>query len=210
MAKNTDLLTVKSLVFSALMGLSPFIFASDLRCENSSQGLCQNALKPSLTRLKQQQLTATLVTDAPLRLLRDTQALWLARVKQCKTVRCYQQQIEARLDDLNIYTSLNQTMTQHYVKFEQGQIAKQAVHLKIHQLSKDSLKIEGWAYRSPNNRLERQVIPFLAYTTPQDKQQITDNEHDCRYEFRYSKALLVVSSQQIGCERFNGVYRLYD
>ena len=210
MAQNTDLSIFKSLVLWTLLGMSPLTTASLFDCEQSRQGLCNDTLKQPRNTLQQQHLTALLVTDAPLRLLHDTHTLWLNRAKQCKTLRCYQQQIDARLDDLKIYTSLNQTMTQHYIKFEQAQIANPAVHLKIHQLSKDSVKIEGWAYRSPNNRPDRQVITFLAYSTHQDKTKIVDNEHDCHYHFAYSKALLVVSSQQLGCERFNGVYRLYD
>ena len=114
------------------------------------------------------------------------------------------------LDDLNIYISLNQSLTQHYLKFEQGQMAKQPIHLKIHQLTKDRIKIEGVAYRTPNYRAETQTIPFLAYTTTETKSQITDNEHDCKYNFNYSKAILTVSTEQKGCERFSGIYRLYD
>ena len=84
------------------------------------------------------------------------------------------------------------------------------VHLKIHQLTKDRIKIEGSAYRNPNNRVETQTIPFLAYTTPDAKTEITDNEHDCKYKFQYTKAVLLIKTQQKGCERFSGVYRLYD
>ena len=59
-------------------------------------------------------------------------------------------------------------------------------------------------------RAEAQAIPFLAYTTPDQKSQITDNEHDCKYQFSYSKALLAVKTSQKGCGRFAGIYRLYD
>ena len=98
----------------------------------------------------------------------------------------------------------------NYLKFENGHFAKQQVHLKVHQLSKDRIKVEGIAYRSPNNRLDTQTVSFLAYTTPEQKSAITDNEHDCQYQFNYSKALLSVKTSQKGCERFAGVYRLYD
>ena len=101
-------------------------------------------------------------------------------------------------------------MTQHYLKFEHGAIAKQPVHLQVHQLSKDKIKIEGIAYRSPNNRIETQTISFLAYTTPDQKQNITDNENNCHYQFNFQKAILSVKSESKACNRFVGVYRVYD
>ncbi|MCO8042457.1 hypothetical protein OC498_07830 [Acinetobacter bohemicus] len=172
--------------------------------------MCSSDLDEPREKLANQYLTAFLITDAPLYLLKDTHQLWAKRIQQCKTLDCFKQQFELRLDDLNIYISLNQSLTQHYLKFENGYMAKQPVHLKIHQLSKDRIKIEGIAYRSPNNRPETQTVPFLAYSTPDTKTQIFDNEHDCKYQFRYDKAILKVSSPQKGCERFNGIYRLYD
>ena len=45
---------------------------------------------------------------------------------------------------------------------EHGDLAKQPVHIQIHQLDKDKLKIEGIAYRNPNNRLETQILSLLA------------------------------------------------
>lgn len=160
--------------------------------------------------LNERFLTSYLVTDAPTQLIQDTQQLWLNRLQQCKNKNCVSLQINQRIDDLNFYMSMNQTLTQHYIKFEQGKIAAQPVHLKIHQLSKDRVKIEGIAYRSPNNRLETQTIPLLAYTTTQNKHEIIDNEHDCQYKLKYQKSLLIVSTEQTGCERFSGIYRLYD
>ena len=143
--------------------------------------VCSASLAESREKITDQYFTAFLITDAPVRLLQDSQQLWATRLQQCKTLDCFKQQFEWRLDDLNVYISLNQSLTQHYIKFEQGQIAKQPVHLKIHQLTKDRIKVEGLAYRNPNNRAEKQIIPFLAYTTPETKNQITDNENDCRY-----------------------------
>lgn len=78
--------------------------------------------------------------------------MWLRQTQQCKTNSCIQQQFDVRGDDLNFYASLKQTLTQHYLKFENGHIASQPVHLQIHQLAKDKIKIEGLAYRNPNNR----------------------------------------------------------
>lgn len=84
------------------------------------------------------------------------------------------------------------------------------MHLQVHQLTKDKIKIEGIAYRNPNNKLETQTIPFLAYTTTEKKDEIIDNEHDCKYQFNFNKAILSVKTKQKGCERFVGVYRVYD
>jgi hypothetical protein len=51
---------------------------------------------------------------------------------------------------------------------------------------------------------------LLAYTTPEKKNQILDNEHDCKYVLNFQKAILSVTTTQKGCERFTGIYRLYD
>ncbi len=183
---------------------------SQASTSSSLKKVCSERFVVVRSDLSNKILTAYLISDAPTHLLQDSQQLWLQRLQQCKNNPCVQQQFEQRLDDLNVYTSLNQSLTQHYLKFEQGHIAKQPVHLKIHQLSKDRIKIEGIAYRSPNNRKETQTIAFLAYTTPEQKQNITDNEHDCKYQFEFQKALLTIKTQQKGCERFTGFYRLYD
>lgn len=145
-----------------------------------------------------------------MQLLHATQEMWLRQLQQCKSKTCYLQQFDARTDDLNFYTSINQTLTQHYLKYEHGDLAKQPVHIQIHQLDKDRLKIEGTAYRSPNNRLETQTMSLLAYSTSDQKNQIIDNEKKCQYQFDFQRALLVVRSEQKGCERFTGIYRLYD
>ena len=192
---------------------TPFAFAAVIDCNRHNAELkkvCSKQYTEQRLKLEHKFLTAYLVTDAPVQLLHDTQHIWLKQLQQCKSPSCYQQQFDARVDDLNFYTSMNQTLTQHYLKYEQGRLAKQAVHLQIHQLDKDKLKIEGLAYRNPNNRLEKQTIALLAYSTPQQKNQITDNEKKCQYQFDYQKALLIVKTEQKGCERFSGVYRLYD
>ena len=44
----------------------------------------------------------------------------------------------------------------------------------------------------------------------EQKSEILDNEHNCKYQFNFQKALLNVKTQQKGCERFSGIYRLYD
>lgn len=172
--------------------------------------LCHARFSESRQRLNDVSLTTLLITDAPLKLIKDSQTLWFNRLQQCKNYDCYQQQFEARIDQLNFFTSLNQTLTQHYLKFENGQIAKQPVHLQIHQLNKDNLKIEAIAYRNPNNASNKQSLSFLAYSNAAEKLQIQDNENDCKYDFKYQKSILVVSTEQQGCETFTGIYRLYD
>lgn len=172
--------------------------------------ICSTHFDQQRNELNNKTLSAYLISDAPMQLLQDTQQLWLQRLTECKSKNCVEQQFELRFFDLDLYTSMKQSLTQHYIKFENGKIATQPVHFKIHQLSKDRIKIEGIAYRNPNNRTERQIYPFLAYTTPEQKQHITDNEHNCSYQFDYQKALLKITTQQKGCERFTGLYRLYD
>lgn len=203
-----------AVLFMSSVSIS-FAYAEPIYCQNTDSKLnhpklCVESLKERRVQFNEQLQTTYLVTDAPLRLIEDTQTLWLNRIQQCKSLNCLKQQLDIRFEDLNIYRSMNQTLTQHYLKFEQGQIAKQPIHIKIHQLSKDRMKIEGMAYRNPNNRLETQNIPLLAYTTPDKKHEILDNEHDCKYQLNFQKALLVVNSTQSGCERFVGIYRLYD
>ena len=216
MLLKTDINIIKKFglfVFLGL-GLSVVSHANNIDCHHAmgqvQKNFCSDGFWEQREKLDTLFLTAQLITDAPLRLLQDTQQIWYNRVQQCKTLDCFKQQFEIRHEDLNIYTSMNQSLTQHYLKFENGHFAASPIHLKVHQLSKDSIKIEGIAYRNPNNRLDTQIIPFLAYTTPEQKSKITDNENDCKYQFNYSKALLSVKTEQKGCERFSGIYRLYD
>ena len=172
--------------------------------------LCTPPFQDRVDQLNNLSLTTLLITDAPLRLIKDSEQLWYMRTTQCKSHSCYERQLDQRIDQLNFYTSINQTLTQHYLKFENGKVADQAVHLQIHQLSKDNIKIEGTAYRNPNNAFDKQTVPFLAYSTVSDKHTITNNENDCKYQFYYQKAILKVTTEQKGCERFSGLYRLYD
>lgn len=216
MLLNTDIKFFKTIASFIGLGCiySSLSYAQEIDCsapDNSAmKTMCSSAFDQQRQKLKNQYLTAFLISDAPLRLLDDTHSIWLKRVQKCKTESCFNQQFELRTDDLNFYTSLNQSLTQHYLKVEHGKLAKHPIHLQVHQLSKDSIKIEGIAYRNPNNKKDTQTVPFLAYTTPEKKQNIVDNEHDCKYQFDFNKAILTVKTQQKGCERFTGVYRLYD
>ncbi|MCU0188682.1 hypothetical protein, partial [Citrobacter freundii] len=60
------------------------------------------------------------------------------------------------------------------------------------------------------HRHEPQTLTLMAYRSPEQQSQILDNEHNCKYQFDFQKALLHVKTQQKGCERFSGIYRLYD
>lgn len=214
MPSNTDMNQLKRLSFVVTLSClcSSLVFAESIDCSNSKSELkiCSKTFSEARKQLNNKYLSAYLVTDAPLKLLQDTQTLWFRHTQQCKTNSCFQQQFDVRGDDLNFYASLKQTLTQHYLKFENGRIASQPVHLQIHQLAKDKIKIEGLAYRNPNNRKDAQTISLMAYSSPEQKSEILDNEHHCKYKFDFQKALLVVKTQQKGCERFTGVYRLYD
>ena len=216
MLVNTEINLIKTLCTLLSIGClcSTLTHAQKIDCSSantsSMKQICAENFTESREKLTNHYMTAFLVSDAPVQLLEDTHTLWFKRLQQCKSLNCYKQQFELRTDDLNFYTSLNQSLTNHYLKFENGKIASQPVHLQVHQLTKDKIKIEGIAYRNPNNKLETQTIPFLAYTTPDKKSEILDNEHDCKYQFDFNKAILSIKTEQKGCERFVGVYRIYD
>lgn len=214
MLSNTDMNQLKRLSFVVTLSClcSPLVFAESIDCSNTGAELkiCSKTFSESRKELNNKYLSAYLVTDAPLQLLQDTQKLWSKHTQQCKSNTCIQQQSDLRTDDLNFYASLKQTLTQHYLKFENGHLAAQPVHIQVHQLAKDKIKIEGIAYRNPNNRKETQTISLMAYSSPEQKSEILDNEHNCKYQFNFQKALLNVKTQQKGCERFSGIYRLYD
>lgn len=200
------------LLSTATIGIT---HAKALQCDGSDSPqffskLCSEAFSELRAEFNEHYQTTYLVTDAPIRLIDDTHQLWNQYIQQCKNSACLKRQMTLRIEDLNFYTSMNQSLTQHYLKFEKGRIATQPVHLKVHQLTKDRIKIEGIAFRDPNNRLKNQTIPLLAYTTNENKHAILDNENDCKYQLNFQKALLVVDSKQKNCNRFKGIYRLYD
>ncbi|MPW44780.1 A1S_1983 family putative colistin resistance protein [Acinetobacter guerrae] len=207
--KNVFCALTISFCFSSAYATDSFDCSKN-RASFASKKICSKNFMEARHELNNKFLVAYLISDAPIKLLYDTHSIWLNRLQQCKAQSCISQQFELREDDLNFYTSLNQSLTQHFLKFEHGKIAKQPIHLQVHQLTKDKVKIEGIAYRNPNNRNDSQTVPLLAYTAPDKKEQIFDNEHDCKYNFNFQKSILVVKTEQKGCERFSGIYRLYD
>lgn len=216
MLLNTEFNQIKTFLSGLILCTisSSAVYALPIDCEHQNNStlkkLCATTFKNQRAELNEKYLTAYLVTDAPIRLINDTHQLWFQRIQQCKSNECFKQQFDIRFEDLNFYTSMNQSLTQHFLKFEDGKISKQPVHLQIHQLTKDRIKVEGIAYRNPNNRHDTQIYSLLAYTTPEKKNEIMDNEHDCKYQLNFQKAILSVNTQQKGCERFTGIYRLYD
>ena len=166
-----------ALLLLSIAGLST-AYAQPVQCNSTSKLICADKLSPLRDQLNDKYLTAYLVTDAPLRLIDDTHRLWINRLQQCKSTGCVKAQFELRLEDLNFYTSMNQSLTQHFIKYENGKIAKSPVHLQIHQLSKDRIKIEGLAYRNPKNRTSSQTVSLLAYTTPNKK---NENLEFCKF-----------------------------
>ena len=216
MLLNTEFNQIKpllsALILSCISISAVYALPASCKQQNSStlKKLCSTQFKDLRSQLNEKYLTAYLVTDAPVRLINDTNQLWLNRLNQCKSTDCLKQQIDIRLEDFNFYTSMNQSLTQHFIKYEHGEISKQPIHLQIHQLTKDRIKIEGIAYRNPNNRKDTQTLALLAYTTPEKKSEILDNEHDCKYQLNFQKSILSIKTEQKGCERFTGIYRLYD
>lgn len=216
MLLNTEFNQTKTLLSALILSCisTSAVYALPVDCahQNAStlKTLCRTQFKDLRAELNEKYLTAYLITDAPIRLINDTNQLWFNRLKQCKSNDCFKQQIDIRLEDFNFYTSMNQSLTQHFIKYEHGEIAKQPIHLQIHQLTKDRIKVEGIAYRNPNNRKDTQIVTLLAYTTPEKKNEILDNEHDCKYQLNFQKSILSIKTEQKGCERFTGVYRLYD
>src|SRR5699024_1096559 len=122
MLQIIDVMIVLGLIFAGI-SVHPLDCKHDSKKTAAMTKVCSVALSQAGEELGAQYFTAFLITDAPVRLLQDTQQLWANRLQQCKTLDCFKQQFEWRLDDLNIYISLNQSLTQHYIKFEQGQMA---------------------------------------------------------------------------------------
>lgn len=217
MLLKTEINLVKSLgsILCLAYLCMPQTYAQDISCTQTNTAtlkvICNNDFTPLRQALDERSLTTYLITDAPIRLIQDTQILWWSRLENCKSFDCYKQQFEDRLEQLNIFTSLNQSLTQHYLKYENGVLQeKNPIHLQVHQLDKNNLKIEGLAYKNPNNTPEKRGLAFLAYTTTDQKTLITNNENNCIYTFSYSKAYLTIKSDQKKCRIFNGIYRLYD
>lgn len=217
---KTEYLSMKSILtlfslstltlLSSQVCLAQAIICDPANTQSLHKMLCSNDFKQQRLSLNEKFLTAYLVTDAPTELLDVSQQLWQKRTLQCQSKQCIKQQFELRSEELNFYTSMNQSLTQHFIKYNQGEMATPNVHVMVHQLSKERLKIEGYAYLNPNNKANLQQSTLLAYTTPNNKNAVVDNDRRCSYKMTFSKAMLVIQSSQKECQRFSGYYRRYD
>ncbi|WP_227539715.1 hypothetical protein [Acinetobacter sp. MB5] len=205
------------MVLFSLLVCSPS-YANTPLCQHqphkSHPSYCKTQYKAEVQQINKLYLTSSLITNAPLRLLQDTQNMWRTRLSECKNKSCISQQFDLRSEDLNAYSSLNQSLTQHFIKYHHGQIAQPHTYLQIHQLDQNKIKIEGWVYRNPNASLDKLSFAFLSYLNNAKKTKVTNNETTCQYQFNYQKTLLQVTSTNHvthkNCNRFTGTYRLYD
>lgn len=173
--------------------------------------VCQNQdLQKLNLEIQEKYLSAQLMSNAPLTLLRQSQQDWRKYVALCKNQRCLKEQFEKRLDDLTFIINMNQSLTQHFIRYAPKQPKQQMVTLQIQQLDKNKIKIEASQYRNPNNSEHQRIAYLRSYTSTQLQNQITDLETKCTYTLQRSGHLLNFRTQDPKCERFVGIYKLYD
>ena len=160
--------------------------------------------------IKEKYLVTQLMSNAPLSLVQHSQQSWEKYVRMCKTKHCIQNQFEQRIDDLGFMTSLNQSFTQHFIRYQGGAHTKQMTTLQLHQMDKNRIKIEGMQYRNPNNSESSRIAYLRSYTTTQFDSKIVDLETRCDYQLARTKYTLKFESADPKCQRFVGVYKLYD
>lgn len=168
---------------------------------------------PQLNTLKQavknKYLNAQLMSNAPLKVLDATQQGWLAHVELCKSTQCIVKQFNQRVDDLELFTSMNHSLSQFFVR-QSTATRSSYTQLQLHQLEKNRIKIEGMQYRNPNNSENSQIRYLRAYTSPDQLAQIVDVESKCTFSIVRTGHLLKFSSKDHACQYFTGLYRLYD
>lgn len=173
--------------------------------------VCKNSeLKQLNQQIQETYLTTQLMSNAPLNLLKISQMAWENYVKQCKNARCIQQQFEQRIDELTLLTTMNQSFTQHYIRYKASTIDPQMTQLQIQQLDKNRIKIEGIQYRNPNNSEQNRIIHLRSYTSPDQLTEITDLDSKCKYTLQRTAHTLNFYSTDHKCKRFIGIYKLYD
>ncbi|KAA8735459.1 hypothetical protein F4V57_01265 [Acinetobacter qingfengensis] len=160
--------------------------------------------------IKAKYLSAQLMSNAPLKLLKTTQIGWQHYVQECKTTRCIQQQFEQRINDLDLFTSMNQSLTQYFIRQNIEQRHTPLTQLQLHQLDKNRIKIEGIQYRNPNNAENTRVRYLRSYTSPDQFSQVIDLETKCKYSLERQGHLLKFSSKDGSCRYFTGIYKLFD
>lgn len=175
------------------------------------QTICKNE---ELIQLKQdiyeKYLVTQLMSNAPLSLVQYSQQAWEKYARLCKNKQCIQTQFEQRLDELSLMTNLNQSFTQHFIRYQGDSHVKQMTTLQLHQMDKNRIKIEGMQYRNPNNSEATRVVYLRSYTPTALNEPIVDLETRCTYQLERHKYTLTFKTDNPKCQRFVGVYKLYD
>ena len=173
--------------------------------------VCQDEqLKEHNEEIKAQYLQAQLMSNAPLKLLLLSQQQWESFVNKCKTKACIAQQYEQRIDELVYLTSMNQSLTQHFVRYVDGKVDPQSTSLQIQQLDRNRIKIEATQFRNPNNSDTARYAHLRSYTTADALQEISDLDSRCQYKIERKFSILKLESNEEICKRFAGTYKLYD
>ena len=173
--------------------------------------VCQDEqLKEHNEEIKAQYLQAQLMSNAPLKLLLLSQQQWENFVNKCKTKACISQQFEQRVDELVYLTSMNQSLTQHFVRYVNGKVDPQFTSLQIQQLDRNRIKIEATQFRNPNNSDTARYAHLRSYTTADALQEISDLDSRCQYKIERKFSILKLESDEENCKRFTGIYKLYD
>ncbi|SDB82990.1 hypothetical protein SAMN05421749_101151 [Acinetobacter marinus] len=173
--------------------------------------VCHNeSLQQKNDEMKAQYLQAQLMSNAPLKLLTLSQQQWEGFVNKCKNKSCVAQQYDQRIADLVYLTSMNQSLTQHFVRYIDGQVDPQSTMLQLQQLDRNRIKIEATQYRNPNNQDATRYAHLRSYTTADALQEITDLDSRCQYKIERQFSILKLTSDQDNCKRFAGTYKLYD
>lgn len=191
-------------------------FAKLPECSQAQQQYFDKTIckSPELNQLKQniqeKYLVTQLMSNAPLSLVQYSQQAWEKYARLCKNKQCIQTQFEQRLDDLNFMTNLNQSFTQHFIRYHGGSHSQQMTTLQLHQMDKNRIKIEGMQYRNPNNSEQARIAYLRSYTPTQLNEAIVDLETRCDYQLERTKYTLTFKSTDSNCQRFVGTYKLYD
>lgn len=199
-----------------LVMLQQQAFAEMPDCEKKlssafEQKVCRHEILKDLNlQIKEKYLNAQLMSNAPLRLLETSNRAWEKYVKSCKTTQCIHREFEQRVDDLTFFTTINQSLTQHYIRYKSAVLDAQMTHIQLQQLDKNRIKIEGIQYRSPNNSEATRISYLRSYTSPDHLTDITDLENKCSYDLTRTEHTLEFQSEDPKCQRFVGLYKLYD
>lgn len=213
---NSHLLISRFFSMVCLALLQQHVFAGMPDCEKKLSGafdqkVCSHQeLKDLNQQIREKYLNAQLMSNAPLKLLETSNRAWEKYVKSCKSVQCIHREFEQRIDDLTFFTTINQSLTQHYIRYKSAAIDSQMTHIQLQQLDKNRIKIEGIQYRSPNNSEATRIAYLRSYSSPDHLTDITDLENKCIYSLIRTDHTLEFQSEDPKCQRFVGLYKLYD